>query len=202
MDLRIAELLEERGIRKAELARRAGLTQSNLNAAINNGNPTLETLERIAMALGVEVHELLTNRIPSRQEGIMFLDGQAYALVKAPYLLLLPSFVNKADLQTEIMSFVSKCVKNRKAASISGLLKGSELFTIIYDPNGETERFYLSVSSGRGDRYTGVYMLDEYQQESDSSIIVWDKKAITMELSHDTEGDNRGERLYNTCEMC
>ena len=198
MELRIAEILAERGIRKAELARRAGLTQSNLNAAINNGNPTLETLERIAKALGVEVHELLTNRLPSRQEGVLLLGGQAYALVKAPDLLLLPSFANKADLQTEVMAFVSKSVKHRKPASISGLVKGSELFTIIYDPNGETERFYLSVSSGRGDTYTGVYMLDEYQQEPGKGNIVWGKYVITMELVHEIEGDNRGKRLYNT----
>ena len=198
MELRIAEILAERGIRKAELARRAGLTQSNLNAAINNGNPTLETLERIAKALGVEVHELLTNRLPSRQEGVLLLGGQAYALVKAPDLLLLPSFANKADLQTEVMAFVSKSVKHRKPASISGLVKGSELFTIIYDPNGETERFYLSVSSGRGDTYTGVYMLDEYQQGPGKGNIVWGKYVITMELVHEIEGDNRGKRLYNT----
>ena len=199
MVLRIAELLAERGMRKAELARRAGLTQSNLNSAINNGNPTIETLERIAKALEVEVYELLTDRLPSRTEGVVYLGEQAYALVKAPSILHLPTYAGTSSLDIEVLRFVVESVGERKTASMSGLAKDSQLFTIFYVPDKDIERFYLSVWRSRDDVYTGVYLVDEYQQETEGNTIQWNTFAITKELSHDILDVDRGRRLHNTC---
>ena len=198
MVLRIAELLAERGMRKAELARRAGLTQSNLNSAINNGNPTIETLERIAKALEVEVYELLTDRLPSRTEGVVYMGEQAYALVKVPNLLHLPTFTGVTTLDVEVLRFVMECVGERRTASMSGLANGSQLFTIFYAPGTDLECFLLSVWHCRDDVYTSVYLMNEYQEETNGETIRWDTFAITKELSHDILGDNRGRRLHNT----
>ena len=199
MSLRIDEIRAERGMRKAELARRAGLTQSNLNAAINNGNPTIETQEKIAKAVDVEVYELLTDRLPSRPEGVVYLGEQAYALVKCPDIVQLPNYADTMTLEVEVLRFVMACVKWRKTASMSGLSKGTNLFTIFYDPDSETERIFLNVFSGRDDTYTGVYLQDEYQEETDGTSIIWEKYAIMKELCHDIEGVDRGKRLHNTC---
>ena len=57
--MRIKELLREKGITAKELAARINLSEGALSQSLN-GNPTLQTLNRIAAALGVEVSELFT----------------------------------------------------------------------------------------------------------------------------------------------
>lgn len=57
MDLRIKELLKEKGLMHKELAEKLGVTDIALRASLK-GNPTIGTLEKIAVALGVTVPEL------------------------------------------------------------------------------------------------------------------------------------------------
>lgn len=58
--MRIKEVCKEKGITVSQLAEKMGIKQESLSRAIN-GNPTLETLEKIAFALGVDVPELFTS---------------------------------------------------------------------------------------------------------------------------------------------
>lgn len=58
--MRIKEVCKEKGITVSQLAEKMGIKQESLSRAIN-GNPTLETLERIASALDVDVPELFTS---------------------------------------------------------------------------------------------------------------------------------------------
>lgn len=55
--LRIKEILKAKGITAKELAAKIGISEGALSLAIN-GNPTVETLEKIASALGVPVSDL------------------------------------------------------------------------------------------------------------------------------------------------
>ena len=55
--MRIKEVCKEKGITVSQLAEKMGIKQESLSRAIN-GNPTLETLERIANALEVDITEL------------------------------------------------------------------------------------------------------------------------------------------------
>ena len=57
MELRIKELLNEKGVMHKELAERLGVTDIALRASLK-GNPTIGTLEKVATVLGVEVPEL------------------------------------------------------------------------------------------------------------------------------------------------
>ena len=57
MELRIKELLKEKGIMHKELAEKLGVTDIALRASLK-GNPTIGTLEKVANVLGVEVQEL------------------------------------------------------------------------------------------------------------------------------------------------
>lgn len=59
--MRIKEVLKEKGVTAKELADRLGVTQPSISFAIN-GNPTVETLERIAAALGVQVTDLFEKK--------------------------------------------------------------------------------------------------------------------------------------------
>ena len=57
MRFRILELCKEVGINQTELADKIGLSRVGLSKAIN-GNPTVDTLERIATALNVDIADL------------------------------------------------------------------------------------------------------------------------------------------------
>ena len=57
MELRIKELLKEKGVMHKELAERLGVTDIALRASLK-GNHTIGTLEKVANVLGVEVPEL------------------------------------------------------------------------------------------------------------------------------------------------
>lgn len=57
MGLRIKEVIKEKGMTITELADKMGINRVNLSNMIN-GNPTFETLEKIATALSVNIAEL------------------------------------------------------------------------------------------------------------------------------------------------
>lgn len=59
MRTRIKELCRERGVTISAIAEQIGTTQTSLSRALgDSGNPTLETLEKIAAALDVNISEL------------------------------------------------------------------------------------------------------------------------------------------------
>ena len=57
MDIRIKEIIKEKGMTITELADKMGINRVNLSNMVN-GNPTVETLNRIADAIGCPVTEL------------------------------------------------------------------------------------------------------------------------------------------------
>lgn len=57
MKLRVKEICHAKNLTLQELAERVEMKRESLSRAIN-GNPTVETLEKIADALGVPVAEL------------------------------------------------------------------------------------------------------------------------------------------------
>lgn len=70
MELRVKEICKAKGLQMQELAERLGVTRVTLTRNIS-GNPTVETLEKIAEALGVEVVELFK---PETGDFIAFID--------------------------------------------------------------------------------------------------------------------------------
>lgn len=62
-DLRINEILHERGMTKVELAKAMGTTKENLNGKLKS--PSFPTLVAIADALGVTLRDLFVDRSDS-----------------------------------------------------------------------------------------------------------------------------------------
>lgn len=63
MELRLKEILAQRGITLKDFATNAGLSQSNLSNYINgNISPTLDTLRKIATHLNIDVVELFKEK--------------------------------------------------------------------------------------------------------------------------------------------
>lgn len=61
--LDIKSVLKEKGITVTELAQKLGITQITLSRNIN-GNPTLETLQKIANEIGVDIRDLFRPETP------------------------------------------------------------------------------------------------------------------------------------------
>ncbi len=57
MELRVKEVIKAKGLTMQQVADVLGITRDTLTRNIN-GNPTIETLERIANALEVDITEL------------------------------------------------------------------------------------------------------------------------------------------------
>lgn len=69
MELRIKDVLKEKKVTVVSLAGMIGITQPNMSNIVNGkSTPSLETLEKIANALGVNITELF---IPSSSGGII-----------------------------------------------------------------------------------------------------------------------------------
>lgn len=64
MSLRVKEVCKERGVTITQLAEMLGIKQESLSRAIN-GNPTLDTLQKIATALNVPVSALFDEVQPN-----------------------------------------------------------------------------------------------------------------------------------------
>ena len=70
MDLRLKEILAQRGITLKEFAQSSGISQSNLSNYLNgNISPTLDTLKKIATNLNVDVVELFRD---AKYDGILY----------------------------------------------------------------------------------------------------------------------------------
>lgn len=57
MDLRIKDICNQKGITMKQLAESMGIAATSLSRSLNN-NPTIDTLQKIADALGVHLVEL------------------------------------------------------------------------------------------------------------------------------------------------
>lgn len=64
--LRIKEIAKHKGLTLMEVAQKMGISKVSLSNSIN-GNPTLETLLKIANVLDVDVRELIT---PTKNDNI------------------------------------------------------------------------------------------------------------------------------------
>lgn len=68
MKVRLKEVLSEKGVTSAELAGRVGVSKATVSNLINNKTmPSLDTLKKIADALGVEMWKLFTEKPTSNK---------------------------------------------------------------------------------------------------------------------------------------
>ena len=60
MNLKVKDVCRQKGVTVTQLAEKLNIKQESLSRAIN-GNPTLDTMKKIASALGVPITELFEN---------------------------------------------------------------------------------------------------------------------------------------------
>ena len=77
MDLRLKEILAQRGITLKDFSQMAGISQSNLSNYLNgNISPTLDTLKKMASHLNIEVVELFKEKdnveLYAKYDGVLY----------------------------------------------------------------------------------------------------------------------------------
>lgn len=77
MDLRLKEILAQRGVTLKDFAQMSGISQSNLSNYLNgNISPTLDTLKKIASFLNIDVVELFREKddveLYAKHDGILY----------------------------------------------------------------------------------------------------------------------------------
>ena len=81
MKHRIKELMEEKGVTSASIAESVGIHKVSVSNIINGKqNPSAETLEKFAEALGVEMWELFK----SKSEIVEEITEEAKNMIKCP----------------------------------------------------------------------------------------------------------------------
>ena len=98
--MRIKQLIKEKGITVAEVALRMGVTPPSLSRAIN-GNTTVEMLNRIAIAIDVQVTDLFD--IPADLYGLLQFKGKTYKIDSDHAL---QKFFTDYQAEKNILSFV------------------------------------------------------------------------------------------------
>ena len=79
MELRVKEIIKNKGLTMQEFADNLGITRDTLTRNIN-GNPTVDTLDKIAKALGVDITELFTTSNNSSINGYLEVNNQLYKI--------------------------------------------------------------------------------------------------------------------------
>jgi len=77
MEIRLKEILAQRGITLKDFAQSSGISQSNLSNYLNgNISPTLDTLKKIASFLDIDVVELFREKddieLYAKHDGILY----------------------------------------------------------------------------------------------------------------------------------
>lgn len=91
MDLRIKEVIKEKGMTITELSDKMGINRVNLSNMVN-GNPTVETLNKIATALNVPITELFSAGANEELTALIQHKGDYY---KATTIAELENIVDK-----------------------------------------------------------------------------------------------------------
>ena len=79
MELRIKEIVKEKGLLLKDLAEKMGIAKESLTRAIK-GNPQLNTLEAIAKALDVEITDLFYKNNSNVVTGFLEYKNKVYKI--------------------------------------------------------------------------------------------------------------------------
>ena len=186
MELKIKELLQEKGLKMADLAARVGIDQSNLKKSLAN-NPKLSTLQDVAKALGVEVKELFSPSAPSRPAGIAVIGGKTYGMVETK-VVQLPYYTDYSLLRQDVKTFVKDSVKGEGTGAFCGIVDGFEMVSLVYDK--VDPKFILAIFFGNNQSKSYIYDKMEYAKwkNGKDSEPVWELDEMIGEIHRDIEG--------------
>ena len=164
MELRVKEILKEKGLRMSDLADKMGTNQSNLQKSLS-GNPTIDKLCEVATALNVQLGELFPSSVMMpTAKSMLVMDGKTYGVVPMPTVVSIPHYSYFPKLHDSVTMFVKGCLQNGATDSICGIVDALELFCLSFNKKA----FTLSLCYDNAKMLTVCYDLLEYADEKEA----------------------------------
>jgi len=163
MELRVKELLKQKGLRMADLADRVGINQSNLQKSLS-GNPTIQTLQDVADALNVQLGELFPSSVMTpTAKSLMIMDGRTYGIVPMQNIVHIPHYTYFPKLHDDVKVFIGNTLRTDTTGSICGIVDAFELFCLSFNKHDRV--FTLSLCYDNAMMLTYCYDVLEYGPE-------------------------------------
>ena len=204
MELRIKEILKEKGLSLKDVAERIGMDASNLNSSLKKGNPRLSTLTDVANAIGCDITELFKTNdeklsVPKGDnQALVLLDGELYKLTKAKDVVKLPIYTDYSELRNNLRGFVLRAekydkkyrnnsadVQDREGFCIMGMVESFEVFSLVYAP--ETATFHLAICYKNGKFVTCSYDAKLEYNNPNGEEGEWDTELLYTDIRNDIE---------------
>ena len=166
----VREILKAKGVTIKELAARMGITSSAVSQLLANPHPSIQQLDRIANAIGVDVMDLFGQDfsyingyvetgdviypIKSREQFINLID-------KVDGIVHIPTTTRGANLKECIEEFYYKSIVNAKSGAFMRRYGINEVFTLSYD--ADYRRFALTLCKGDGIMDFTTFDCDKYR---------------------------------------
>ena len=164
-ELRVKELLEERGISMQDFASQIGIVRETLTRTLK-GNPRYDTLKAIADGLNLTVPELFSRNYKDKilmlkkpvLHGYIEIGNDIYAvhnrleylelIKKIDGIVHLDFFISEEEHKKAIRDFLSTSVLQGKSDAIMARYGILEVFTLSYDSTAERLSLTLCVRNG------------------------------------------------------
>ena len=178
-ELRVKELLEQRGISMQDFAASIGIVRETLTRTLK-GNPRYDTLKAIADGLGMTVPELFVSHKAIKSEeqvinGYIEIDNEIYAIRnRAQYVDLMnkvdgiahiTSFKHEEDHKNAIKGFLYTSIHQGKSDAIMARYGLGVIYTLSYD--SIAERLSLTLCLGNGEIRFKTFDIEDYKTNDD-----------------------------------
>lgn len=168
----VREILKEKGVSIKELAARMGITSSAVSQLLANPHPSIQQLDRIANAIGVDVMNLFGQDfsyingyvetddviypIKSREQFVNLID-------KVDGIVHIPTTTRGTDLKECIDAFYYNSINNAESGALMRKYGINEVFTLSFD--AESQRFSLTICKGNGITQFKTFDFAEYNKK-------------------------------------
>jgi transcriptional regulator with XRE-family HTH domain len=169
----VREILKEKGISIKVLAGMMGISPSAVSQLLANPCPSLQVLERIANAIGVDVvdffaqgYSYLNGYIETGEEIYPVRSREQFMGVigKVDGIVHIPSFARQDHYKNSIQEFLSTSITTGQNNAIMARYGVREIFTLTYD--AISERLSLTLCIGDGEIRFRTFSICDYRTET------------------------------------
>ena len=152
----VREILKEKQMPIKLLASKMGVTPSAVSQLLANPNPSIQQLEKIAVALEVDLMDLITQEY-SHINGYVEIDGEVYSVKTKEQLMNLTEkidgtvripLLHNTTIYSSLHEYFYPCVEKGEFGSVMKRYY-NRAFTLTYNPVTETFSLTLCINNGK-----------------------------------------------------
>ena len=171
----VREILKEKGVSIKELAARMGITSSAVSQLLANPHPSIQQLDRIANAIGVDVMDLFGQDF-SYINGYVETGDVIYPIksreqfinliYKIEGIAQIPLSPREDFCKMEIKDFLNQSISESKSGARMIRYGINKVFTLTYDTG--PQHFSLTQCVGKGEIHFKIFSVKDYLNDGDT----------------------------------